>query len=309
MPARAPIAPPALQTGDCIGILALSSRLLQRGEIKAGVAMLEHNRFQVDVHPQTYLQDGSSAGTSNDKLAALADLWADDNIRAVLSARGGNHAADLLDRMDYRFLRKTPKIIMGYSDMTAFLNAVYAQAGLITFHTPVLNKIQNVTNPKPMFDLLRGKGFKMPMISARRLAAGTATGRVIGGNLSSFCTLVGTPYMPKPDGAILFLEDIGDETSRIDRAFTKLRLAGIFDRIAGVVLGQFTAMTDTGVTPYGLSMDDVLEKNFAHLDIPVIANAPFGHVADNYSFPIGGLMSVDTTAKRPRLSLAAPALS
>lgn len=301
------ITPPALTKGDMIGIIAPSSVTDQKS-IAPGIRMLEKAGFDVVVHPQTFKTRKSSAGTRAQKLAALDDFIFNNDIRAVIAARGGNHAIDLLDGIDYAAIRKHPKIYMGFSDTTALLNAIAARSGLVTFHGPVLSWLAKVKDPDLVFAMLAGKKVALPMQTARGLASGTVTGRLAGGNLALFAALIGTPYLPKLDGAILFLEDTNEELSHLDRVFTRLRLAGVLDKIGGMVLGQFTDCKDSGKTPYGFTFADLVAEHFSGLDIPVVVNAPFGHGSGLFPLPVGGLARLSVRRKTIILTLAEPAV-
>lgn len=300
------ITPPALTKGDLIGIIAPSSVTHQKS-IAPGIRMLERAGFDVAVHPQTFKTRKSSAGTRTQKLAALNDFIFNDDIRAVIAARGGNHALDLLDGVDYAAIRKHPKIYMGFSDTTALLNAIAARSALVTIHGPVLSWLSKVKDPDLVFAMLAGKKVALPMQTARGLTGGTVTGRLVGGNLAVFAALLGTPYLPKLDGAILFLEDINEELSHLDRVFTRLRLAGVFDKIGGVVLGQFTGCKDSGQTPYGFTFADLVAHHFSGLAIPVAVNAPFGHGSTLFPLPVGGMARLNIRGKTVSLTLTEPA--
>jgi muramoyltetrapeptide carboxypeptidase len=280
-----------------------------RAALQDGIRVLYDLGYEVIIHDQSFLKHKSSAGTPDQKLAALYNLLSLPDIDAIIAAKGGNHALDLLDRMDYAFIRKHGKPIMGFSDTTAILNAIYARSRLVTTHGPTLGWLPRVKNPELIADLWAGKKVSFPLPRALSLRPGRTEGRLVGGNLSLLTSLIGTPYMPDCKGALLFLEDTGEEISRIDRMFIRLRLSGILNEVAGIVMGQFSDCTDTGRTPYGFRMSDIIERNFGALDIPVVFNTPFGHTTGLFPLPVGGIARLRVTSAKSSLALIEPAVS
>lgn len=288
------IQPPFLKIGDSIGIMAPSS-FVERADIESGVAVLKSHGFEVFVHPQTYERHNQSAGTHEQKIAAFHDLVRDETIKAVFFAGGGNRALHLLDGLDFDLIRTHPKIYMGFSDGTVLLNAITARTGIITYHGPVVKRL--TTNAELEFNLrlLKGEEDTIILEGANILHKGHAEGWLIGGNLSAFRRLVGSTEMPDATGAILFLEDVGEELSRIDADFCFLKRAGIFDKISGLILGQFSNLQDTG-RPFGFTFDDIVAEHTAGLKIPVLTNAPFGHGDALIALPIGAKAKLDGTS-------------
>ncbi len=302
------IKPPALKKGDRIGIFSPSSTVTRK-DIEPGIAILRERGFDVYVHPQTFARHRSAAGTECEKSAALHDLFTDKSIKAIFAAGGGNHALWLLPEPDYKIARKNPKIVMGFSDNTAILNAFNARADLTTFHGPVVKWLPRTEDPDHCFALLAGKKVIYPMNDAIVLHKGAAEGRLIGGNLTLVNYLAGTRYLPKMDGAILFVEDINEELSNLDRLFWRLRTIGILQKISGLVVGQITDPKDTGKRPYGFSVTEIIERNIAGLAIPVVMNAPFGHVDRFYTMPIGSPAKLNARGNKVSLALTEPAVS
>lgn len=285
--------PPPLQSGDTIGIMAPSSRI-DPADLQASVDLLTGHGYGVFIHPQTFEQLHQSAGTAEQKIKALHDLAQEPAIKAVFFAGGGNRALHMLDGIDYKLIKKHPKIYMGFSDNTAILNAITARCGIVTYHGPTLKRLAR--NPQADFNLrlLSGVEKSIPLTGAKHLREGGATGMLLGGNLSLFRYLVETEDMPNAKGAILFLEDIGEEYSRIDRDFCYLRRSGVLGKIGALVLGQFTDLRDSG-TPFGFSLEDIVNEHTNGLNIPVLINAPFGHDIDLYALPIGQTVILEGT--------------
>lgn len=278
--------PPPLKAGDTIGIMAPSSRVSAE-DVEAGKEWLEQKGYQVYVHPQTFGQHGQSAGTHDQKIAALHELVSDPKIHTVIFAGGGNRALHILDNIDYGLIAATPKIYMGFSDCTAVLNAITAKSGIITYHGPVLKRIPSNAQMDFNLSLLQQQIRTIPLSSASAIKQGSAEGILAGGNLS-LIRAMNESDLPDLNGAILFLEDVNEEFSKIERDFCALRRSGMLDKISALILGGFTGLTDTGAIPFDMSLEDIVRENTAGLDIPVIMGAPFGHDKSQlYAFPIG----------------------
>jgi muramoyltetrapeptide carboxypeptidase len=286
--------PPPLRPGDTIGIMAPSSRVA-REDVLAGAKILEDRGYKIFIHPQTYETLHQSAGTNEQKSKALHDLARDPNIKAVFFATGGNRALHLLDHLDYALIAGHPKIYMGFSDNTALLNAITAKTGIVTYHGPTVKRLSSHVQIDQTFALLEGRAKQITFDGATVFREGTTTGRVIGGNLSLFQYLIASNEILDPNNAILFLEDVGEELSRLDRDFCYLRRCGLLNKIGALVLGQFNDLKDTG-TPFGFSWEDVIAEHTSGLNIPILLNAPFGHVKElQYAFPIGALARLENT--------------
>lgn len=291
------ITPPPLKPGDTIGVMSPSSTV-ERTDIEAASAILEQRGFQVDIHPQTFAQNHQSAGTTEDKIEAFHTLWARDDISVVWAAGGGNRAMMMLDALDYNLIKAKSKTLIGFSDCTALLNSIYARTGLAGVHGPVLKLLPSQENADDLFDLLAGEDTAIPLNTAKVLNEGSASGPVIGGNLSVFQCLPHTGAKPKPfwEGGILCLEDVGEEPSKIDRMFIHLKRSGVLNEISALLCGQFTNTKETG-RPFGFTLEDIIHSHMRDLNIPVIINAPFGHIPSAHSFWLGKPYKIDTTHK------------
>lgn len=282
--------PPPLNSGDTIGIMAPSSRV-DAADLENGAAVLRRKGYNVLIHPQCAARLHQSAGTNEEKRDALHDLVKNPEVKAIIFATGGNRALHLLDIIDYDLIKKHPKIYMGFSDNTALLNAIAAKTGIITYHGPTAKRLTK--NPQVDFNLslLAQKEKTIPLPEATVFREGSASGVLIGGNLSLFQYLVESGETPDQNGAILFLEDIAEEYSRIDRDFCYLRRCGLLGKIGGLVLGQFSDMRDSG-TPFGFTFDDIITEHTAGLNIPILMNASFGHAEDLYAMPVGARVTL-----------------
>lgn len=298
----------ALKKGDLIGVFAPSS-WVDKAKVETARKYLEARGFKVYIHPQTFARLNQSAGTDDEKLAAFTELLKNKDVKAIFAAGGGNFSTHLLDRINYRVVKDNPKIIMGFSDVTALLNAVHAKTGLITFHGPVLTWLPKQTRPMADFNMqvLAGKTPSYPMKEARVLRGGTAQGPMIGGNLSLIHLLPGTKTAPDFKGAILFIEDINEEYNHVDRMMVHLKRMGVLDKISGIICGGFTDLKDSG-KPFGFTLDEIILKHIGDRDIPIVMDAPFGHDKLLYTMPVGGEARLTAGRTRATLKLTAPAV-
>lgn len=275
-----------------IRVIAPSSHIDKTITDKA-VKWLEAQGFYVSIDPQVSMRHFSAAGTIADRIAALHNAFTDPAVDFVMTACGGNGAIHLLDHIDFDLIRNNPKPFIGFSDITVLLNAIYTKTGIVTYHGPTLSQIQKTLPAeqlKQMSDILDGKYNPLvwTQLDIVKTNTETVTGRLIGGNLSVFQTLIGTQYMPdltKP--YILFLEDIGDETSRYDRMLAHLHIAGILDKAEAILFGDFHSTDTPARVPFGKTMADIIRDDTQDIACPVIMNCPFGHRDHLWTLPIG----------------------
>ncbi len=264
-----------------IGICAPSS-YVEREDIDAAAALMEARGYKVIIHPQAFERHGQLAGTAVQKIDALHALYKNPEIDVIWAAGGGNRALSIIDDLNYDLIAAHPKPMIGFSDVTALLNAITVKTGIANIHGPVF---KNLPKHKEL-DSLLAHDFSMPLDNACILGNGEASGTLYGGNLSVFQYLPETLGLDFLNGAILFLEDCNEEISRIDRMFLHLKRLGVFDRISGLILGQFHALQDSA-RPFGLTLEDIVAEHLNVRDIPIIMDAPFGHGNDLHPLPIG----------------------
>lgn len=286
--------PPALKPGDTIGVFAPSS-WVEKEDIEKSKASLEKKGFKVFVHPQTYERLNQSAGTHLQKALAFQGLWQRDDIKAIWSAGGGNRAMYLLDMINLKKIEDKPKILIGFSDVTSLLNAIYIKTGIVTFHAQVFKNIHKWNELDHFINLVTGKkSVTVPMSDGLVIRPGRAKGHLLGGNLSIFQYLPGTLPEKPFSKSILFLEDCNEELSRIDRMLLHLKRTGILQKASALLLGQFTNILETQ-RPFGFKLEEIVSELTEDLDIPVVMNLPFGHGKTLYSLPIGAEAFVDTS--------------
>lgn len=293
-PADAPPAPPALRPprlrpGDTVGLFASSSRLNQAA-VDQGRAQIEALGFKVRLGRHLRAVDGHYAGTVAQRVDDLHQLWADGDVRALWSVRGGAGTAALLPHLDYARMRRDPKAVVGFSDVTALLLALQQQAGLVLRLSP---------------DHLR-RAASDPAYRARTVRAGTAEGPLLGGNLTLLASLAGTPYLPTFDGALLFVEEIGEEPYRVDRLLTQLQQARGLQRTAAVMAGVFRNCEARSDSP-PMTLAQVIDRQLGGAAVPAVYGWSFGHVSDQLTLPLGVRARIDTQAQT--LTLLEPAVS
>ena len=304
MPARFP---PPLKRGDTIGVFAPSSAAEDKA-VEAGVEYLTSRGYRVKEGANLTTSRGFLADRDEVRAAEFNRLYKDRDVRALFAVRGGYGAIRLLEHIDYDPIRAEPKIIMGYSDVTALQMAVLARCDLVSYSGPMvaidMHREAALRGGMPkfteehMWSMLSGSALSGPfptpadqkLVSFRE---GSADGPLFCGTLSVLLPLLGTSYMPSLDGAMLVLEDLDEKPGRLDRAFQHLRLAGVFDRIGGLVLGQFPGCFPDRIDPLE-SLDSLLSVALDGYDFPVLTNFAYGHVATRLTLPVGGKVSVTT---------------
>ena len=295
--------PLALRPGDQIGLIAPSSPPSDPAVIDRAVKGLEHVGFKVVLGAAVRKRLGFLAGDDKSRAADLNRFIRDRRTRAVMCLRGGHGCTRILPLLDKSAFKRDPKVLCGYSDVTALHLFMLAQVGSVAFHGPMggadfsrdkldhytmAHFVRSVAEPEPagsVFDGSKRRGVVM-----RR---GSASGIIVGGNLSVLCALLGTPYFPKLKGSILLLEDVNEPPYRIDRMLTQLRLSGVLAGVKAIGLGAFSACDDRIKARGRQSTENVLEERLATLGVPVVAGLPFGHIDSHATFPLGVKATLD----------------
>ncbi|HMB90015.1 MAG TPA: LD-carboxypeptidase [Rhodothermales bacterium] len=298
--------PPRLHPGATIGLVSPAGAVYERVDLEIVQETLTALGLQSKAAPHVLARRGYLAGSDADRAADLHTLVADPEVDALLALRGGWGAGRLLPLLDYDLFRQHPKILVGYSDITSLLIALYARSGLVTFHGPVgistwntfsvdyfrrvLFEGEAVQMQNPQDD----SGLTVTRNRVQTITPGTATGRLVGGNLTVLTSILGSPYLPDWTGHILFLEDTGEDLYRIDRMLTHLKLAGVLDKLAGFVFGKCSDCDPGG--GYGsLTLEELYDDHIAPLGIPAWHGAMIGHIADKFTVPLGVEVRIDAT--------------
>jgi muramoyltetrapeptide carboxypeptidase len=258
-------------------------------EFERGVERLRA-RYDVFYEPGIAERAGYFAGSderrANELLSALRDRY----VHAIVAARGGYGATRLLDRIDADLVAKHPKLLVGFSDITA-LHALWARAGLGSIHGPMVAALGRCNDTQIARWIAAVEGALPPPITGlTALAGGSAQGPLLGGNLAVLSALIGTPYAPPLAGCVLFLEEVGERPYRVDRMLTSWAHAGWLALPRAIVLGGFTD-AETGAD--GTTVEHVLQERLGSLGIPVLTGVPAGHVDDNMELPFGAIAVVD----------------
>ena len=249
---------------------------------------------------------GYYSGTDNERVTDIHSMFADPGIRAIITTRGGSGCNRLLPLLDYSLIKQNPKVFVGYSDITALLNAIYTKTGLITFHGPVVTSTWNaVTLHYFKKVLMDGNAvtFKNPEESpddsaVQTITSGTAAGRLWGGNLSVLSTIIGSKYLPDVSNTILFVEDVEEDIYRIDHMLMHFKLAGILDKINGFIFAQCTSCNEG---EQGFSIREILDQYIKPLGIPAWYGSMAGHIYDKFTLPIGLPVGIDAQAGSIRM--------
>lgn len=319
-PMTLPIKPPRLRPGDTIGLVAPGGYATDRA-IEKAVRNIETLGFRVK--PGTYLREvfGNYAGSSQQRLADLHAMFADPEVKAIWPIRGGSGCISLLANLDYGLIRRHPKVLVGYSDITALHLAIHRHAGLVTFHGPVASSTMTpystehmlavLCEPRPSYTIPMSAENAQQALSAPHFGIhththGVATGALIGGNLSLVAALAGTPYAANFAGSILFLEEVNEAPYRIDRWMTQLDLAQGLRHAAAVVVG-ICENCGPEHEEISLTLERTLGLHLHPLTVPAVTGYSIGHIRNQCTLPVGVRARLDTRAQT--ITLLEPAVS
>ncbi len=302
------IKPKRLKAGDTIGLIAPSSNVWEDEDIRFAIDILQSFGFKVKQGKHLFKRHGYLAGEDKERAEDVNAMFADQSVDGIYCLRGGYGSPRILPDLNYDLIKANPKVIIGYSDVTALLNAIYAKTGLLTFHGPIAK--QNFTEytlegfkkvlfePETQVEIAKPPFFEPKEGTAEKdnritlITKGKAQGRLIGGNLSLMVKLVGTPFEPDYENNILFLEDVGEAPYRIDGMLTHLKIAGKLDKLAGIAFGKCTKCKASGNS---LSIEEVLKERLGDLNIPVIKGLMIGHIEDMATVPVGAMAELDAS--------------
>jgi len=326
------IKPPQIKKGDSIGIFALSiPASLDQAKIERAYNFLRALGFNIIEAKNLYDKKGHAAGNVADRVKAFHELYKNKKVKMLLSFWGGMNTHQVLESLDYDYIKKHPKIIMGYNDTTSLLVAIHKMTGLICFNGPAV-----ITFVKPELPLVTSEVFldifltnkkeillsdsekfsdnkwyinnqmKWTTNPGRKVhRSGKASGQIIGGNMGTMLLLAGTKYWPSFKNKILVIEeDESESTQSIDRFFTQLRQMGVFKEITGLVIGRFARCVGFKDTD---SLDMILNEALRGYKFPVITEVDFGHTDPLWTIPLGAKMCLDT--KKKVIKILGPVLS
>ncbi len=307
--------PKPLPAKATIGIVAPASPQRDPRRLERGIRYLESLGHTVVLGSNlASVHGGYLAGTDAERRSDLEAMFADPRIDAIFCSRGGYGSARLLDDLDYRVIRSNPKILVGFSDITALQMALWKKIGLVTFSgaLPSVDMADGfapeseewfwraLTSHRPLGPIRQ----PWPLTTVQR---GTSEGALIGGNLSVLVTLLGTPFQPPATDSILVLEDVGEETYRVDRMLNHLRQSGMLTRVNGLVTGQWSQSgRPSGNTP-PRPIEEVIQEAAAAVNGPVLSDLMYGHEALKLTLPMG--VRVRLSSRGSGLRFLEPALA
>lgn len=299
--------PPVVNRGDTVALVAPAGPL-DPGEIGRGVTHMRMLGLNPIVGPHANERYGYLAGPDRHRIADFNWAARNPNVKAIVALRGGYGTMRILDDLDYAALRAHPKVVMGFSDCTALLNAISRRSGIVTFHGPVASReshfgsgtrsfIQRAWMSREPIGILRKNG-------VQTLHGGRARGKLAGGNLSLISSLCGTAFAIAARESLLIIEETEESAYRVDRMLTQLKMSGTLDAANGIVFGAFNKMKSEGST---LTIDQVLRDRTNARPKPAITGAPVGHIEEQWVLPIGLPATLDASART--LTIAESAVS
>jgi muramoyltetrapeptide carboxypeptidase len=300
--------PRALKVGDTVGLITPATYVADPDRIALAERTIGYFNLKPRMGRNVRRRSGYVGGTADERAADLHDMFRDPEVKAVFCIRGGYGSAHLLDRIDYDLIRKNPKILLGYSDITSLHLAIHKKTGLVTFHGPVVlsrftaytqkhfraalfesKPLGVLTNP-PETEQLR------PSHTLRTVRPGKGRGPLVGGNLSLIAATMGTPYEIETEGKILFIEDVGEQPYEVDRMLTQLKLAGKLQSSAGIIFGECSECVPRQFQPSfesTFSLGEVVDAILSDLKVPVLSGLTIGHTSDQLTLPLGVMASLD----------------
>ena len=306
--------PPRLRAGDTVGLIEPAGFTVDAFDLAVVLETVRAMGLVPRPAPHVLRRYGYLAGSDQDRAADVNAMFDDKTVKAIFAVRGGWGSARTLPYLDWPTIRANPKLLVGFSDVTALHLALAARADCPSIHGPNAASSWGALS----WDSFRRLAFagEMPTYAVpaaaedrliqrkgrvRTFRPGRASGRLLGGNLSVLAALIGTPYLPDFSGAILFIEDVDEAEYRIDRMMTQLALSGLLGKVAGVVFGQCTNCGADDSPGIGFSLSEVLSHHLAPLGVPAFQGALFGHVANQFSLPVGIRAEIDADAGTIRM--------
>ncbi len=281
------IKPPALKPGDRIGIVAPASNV-NREQLEAGAQRLRQAGYEPVYDGGIFEQDLYFAGSVERRARELHEMFERDDIKAIVCARGGYGANYLLSHLDMGLIRRHPKLLIGYSDVTCLLTYIQDSTGLVTFHGPMAAKdfahLDDVDQYSWSAAVSGTAAWDVGGFES--LAPGAGEGELYGGCLSILVASLGTSFEAKTEGKLLFVEDIAAKPYQIDRMLMQMKLAGKFDGVRGIIFGEMLDCVQSPNQPY--TLQDVVLRVLQDLNMPIAYGLRSGHVSrENITLPFG----------------------
>ena len=281
----------SLRKGDCIGIISPSYWTSKKTLLKT-MSFFERQGYTLKIGNSNSLKLGPFAGKPEQRAEDINSMFKDPDIKAIICARGGYGANRVLDLLDYKLIKKNPKIFIGFSDITAYLTSITQKTGLVTFHGPMLVSFKerlikyNLANMLKVLSRDEKIKIRYPnKLKPKILRSGNAKGKLWGGNMTLLINRFGTNDYLNTDNAILFLEDIDEYLYAFERMLVQMRNAGMFDKVKGLIFGELKEMKDQEI-PFERDTDQIIMDICGDLEIPIITNFPCGHGIYQATIPL-----------------------
>ena len=296
------IFPKPLKSNSTIGLICPASGFVNYKPIELVIKYLKLKDYKVKLGKSLIASNSEYkylSGSDSNRLSDFHGFFEDENIDAIFCLRGGYGSLRLLDQIDFKLIKKSKKIILGFSDITVLLLSIFAKTNIITFHGPLLGidfinkklKPNNRNSDSNLWNLLHDKKYKYSYsYKSKVIYSGTATGKLLGGNLTDICSMLGSKYLPDFNNSILVLEDCYEEPYKIDRLLTQLDISGVFKKVHGLIFSNFYKCRFKN----DIEIINLLNDKVKKYKIPTIYNFPIGHDLENYALPIGMPCILDT---------------
>lgn len=303
--------PKRLAAGDTVALVSPASATFNSVDLQIATESLQALGFKVKPGRHMMERHGYLAGDDKARADDINAAFSDKSVAAVHAIRGGWGSARVLPHLDFDAIRRNPKVLIGYSDITALLLSIYARTGLVTFHGPIglgrwdtwsLDYYKRVLMNGEQVTYANKQGISGDRNSltqvefrTQTITPGKARGRLLGGNLTVLTTILGSPYLPDWDGAILFCEDVREDLYRVDRMLTQLKLAGVLGKIKGFVFGGCSEC-GPGEGFGALTLEEIFADHIKPLEIPAWQGAMIGHAQPQWTLPEGVQVEIDAAA-------------
>ena len=287
------VKPRKLTPNATIGIISPASPMVPE-KLEMGVRYLENLGYRVEIGKAVHKTDGYLAGSDEERIADLEQMFARKDIDAIFCSRGGYGTPRLLHKINYDLIRQNPKIFVGYSDLTALQLAIFAKTGLVTFSGPMVAvELANGIKPQTEDNFWRTITSAEPLGTLRPLLNNltalnrhNGVGPILPGCLSVIAGIAGTEFFPRQEGCVLLFEDVGENPYRIDHYLAQLQNAGVLAGLGGAIAGQFSDCLPSDDTP-SWTIDEILRDYFADASYPTITGFDYGHDSIKYTIPVG----------------------